>query len=176
MSRLSGSDEVIIEAIEKGYYADCDGNIYNKAGRKLSACPKRDGHLSVTFNIKRNGRKRPVLAHRFIAYYFYGDDLFNNECVRHLNDVPSDNRLCNLALGSFKENRADIPKEVLSRNAKKNAHLLVERSRKLLDEDIILMRNVCKDTNKSFATIAKEFGVSTMTAYRAITKQSWSNV
>jgi hypothetical protein len=99
-----------------------------------------------------------------------------HECVRHLNDIPHDNRLCNLALGSKKDNRADIPKEKLSEISKKSAHLLVERSRKLTDDDIKLMREVYKTTNKSYATIAEEFGVAPMTAYRAITKQSWKGV
>jgi len=169
----SRSDAAIVIATQEGFYADKEGNIFNPKGKRLSnKSKKKSGHICVTVSSARVS----VLAHRFIAYYFYGDSVFMNECVRHLNDIPTDNRLCNLALGSKKDNRADIPREKLSKIAKKNAHLLVERSRKLTDEDVLLMREVYSKTNKSYATVAEEFGVAPMTAYRAITKESWKEV
>ena len=176
MLRISGSDTAIIDAVRLGYTADREGNIYNPDGKLLKCAVKKHGHLSVTFKMRYNGRKRPVLAHRFIMYYFLGDELFKHECVRHLNDIPCDNRIENLALGSMADNRADIPFEKLSAIAKANAHLLVERSRKLKDEDILLLRELYANTDKSYATLAEEFGISTMTAYRAINKQSWGDV
>ena len=170
---MNKSDTAIVVAVQRGYYADKDGNIYNPNGKPLSnRSLKKSGHISVTFP----NPKKSVLAHRFIAYYFFGDETFMHECVRHLNDIPTDNRLCNLALGSKKDNRADIPREKLSKSSKENAHLLVERSRKLSDDDVKLMRDMYKRTSKSYATIAEEFRVAPMTAYRAITKQSWSNL
>jgi hypothetical protein len=176
--QMNKSDLALVLAVDKGYTADVDGNIYSPVGVKLSnRSSKKQGHLSVSLAVNVGGhRSKSVLAHRFVAYFFYRDELFKHQCVRHLNDIPNDNRLSNLALGSFKENRADIPSEKLSAIAKNNAHLLVERSRKLTDEDVKQLRELHKSSNKSYASLAKDFNVSAMTAYRAINKQSWSDL
>ena len=175
----SKSDRAIVEAVELGYTADEEGNIYSPTGRKLSnRSRKKSGHISVTLKLKGFNERGsvPVLAHRLVAYYFFGKEMFENECVRHLNDVPWDNRLKNLALGSMKENRSDIPREIICSNAKKHAHKLVSRSRKLTDQDILDMRAEREDNNTPYYKLGPMFGVTAMTAYRAVTKQSWKDV
>ncbi len=176
MRPLTKSDRLIVTAKEAGYIATADGSIFNPDGVKLTGGVSRSGHINFIPNVVPRKDRSSVLAHRFIAYFFFGDDLFNHEVVRHLNDVPHDNRLENLALGSIKQNRADIPKAKLSEAAKKHAHLLVARSRKLSDEAVAAMRTLRKDTNLSYQKIASQFGISAMTAHRAINGQSWSNV
>jgi hypothetical protein len=175
---LSKSDWAIMYAVESGYTANKNGDIFTAEGKMLSkSSQKRSGHLSITL-LDPSGTKKiqPVLAHRFIAYYFYGVNALLAECVRHLNDIPNDNRVCNLAYGTKKENRADIPKERLSIIGKAKAPMLVERSRKLSDEDIRDLRNTRENTGVSYAKLAKTFKVSTMTAYRACVGQSWGDV
>jgi hypothetical protein len=171
---LSKSDWVILCALESGYVADDDGNIFNPKGIKLTdRSAKRSGHLSISLR-SPIGKCQPVLAHRFIAAFHWGINALMSECVRHLNDVPNDNRKSNLAYGTLSENRNDIPKARLSAISKANAPALVARSRKLSDADVIAMREARKNTGKPYKTLGEDFGVSTMTAYRAINYQSWS--
>lgn len=175
----SQSDYAIVKAVEQGYTADEDGNIYTPYGKLMSnRSRKRAGHLSITLRLEGFNERgfQAVLAHRFIAYYFYGDDLFKHQCVRHLNDVPHDNRLKNLALGTFKENRADIPREKISGPAKKHAHKLVARCRKLSDEDVIALRKEREENSTPYYKIAAMFGVTTMTAHRACNGAAWKNI
>lgn len=174
---LSLSDKRIIVAVLEGYYADTAGNVFNPSGKLLRGSPKPDsGHLSITFKRALSERPIPVLLHRFVAYYFLGVDALLKQCIRHRNDSPIDNRIDNLVPGTKAENRADIPRAKLSAIAKLLAPKLVARSRKLSDDDIRSMRIDYAYLGVSYATLAKKYSVSTMTAYRAVTKQSWSNV
>lgn len=178
MVRLSLSDRLIVAAKEAGYTADTSGAVYSPSGNVVTGSPKRSGHLSITLTVNGVNRRGygSVLAHRFVAYYFMGAAVFEHELVRHINDIPDDNRLTNLALGSKKENRADIPRHVISNNAKKHAGKLVARSRKLSDADVQNLRNDRETLGLSYCTLANNYGVSTMTAYRAVNRQSWREI
>lgn len=176
---LSQSDRMIVAAKEGGYYATLCGKIFNKNGKEIVGNPLTNSkHLRVT--LYANGVNKygycSVLKHRFIAYYFKGCSVFNSPLIRHLNDIADDNRINNLAAGTYKDNRGDIPFDKISGPAKANAHKLIERSRKLKDVDIISMRKIRKETGKSYNKIAEDFNISAMTAFRAINKQSWSNI
>lgn len=99
---------------KSGYFADVDSNIYslwiNKGQhglvmgnkfRKLSFSKSKSGHFLVSF-----GREDKELVHRVIYQTFVGD-INEGNVIRHLNDVKSDNRICNLKQGTQKENMAD---------------------------------------------------------------------
>jgi hypothetical protein len=159
-----------------GYTADAAGNIYSPEGKALKGGTSRTGHKNFIPNVVPRAQRSSVLWHRFIVYYFLGNAVFEHRLVRHLNDIPADNRLINLALGSYLDNRRDIPRSKLSSAARKSAHLLVARSRKLSDTQIQQMRELRVKQGISFHQLGQCFGVTTMTAYRAITKQSWRNV
>ena len=176
---LSLSDKAIIAAVDTGYTANPQGQVFKPNGEEVIGSPlSHSGHLRITMYVTGlNTRGHiSVLKHRFIAYYFLGPEVFNHRLVRHINDTPQDNRITNLKPGSPKENRADIPKSVLSANAKKHAHKFIEQSRKLTDQQILEMRKERHDTGASYAVMAKRYKIATMTAYRAISKQSWVNI
>lgn len=173
------SDRMIIAAVAKGYYADREGRVFDPEGNELKGSPlKNSGHLRITMyadGVNDRGYCS-VLKHRFIYYYYLGMELFKHPLVRHKNDIADDNRLDNLIAGTYKENRADIPKSKLSDIGKKNARLLIDRSRKLTDLEIVCMRKLHKAYKISYANLATLFNVSAMTAYRATNGKSWSNV
>ncbi|PZL70104.1 HNH endonuclease signature motif containing protein [Enterococcus plantarum] len=100
-----------------GYFADVDGNIYslwiNKGRhglvmgnrfRKLNFSKSKSGHFVVSF-----GREDKELVHRVIYQTFVGD-IEEGKFIRHLNDIKSDNRVCNLKQGTQKENMSDAMK------------------------------------------------------------------
>lgn len=179
MKTLSMSDHFIIAAIRKGYYADHTGRVYSESGKEIGQNQaKKSGHLSVTLYVTDiNSRNyQSVLVHRFIAAYFFGVSALLTHCVRHLNDIPDDNRLVNLSPGTYSQNRRDICPKRLSAIGVANAPNLVARSRKLTDMDVHDMRLHRENTGESYAKIAELFGVTAMTAHRAINKQSWKGV
>jgi hypothetical protein len=71
---------------------------------KLARMPS--GHLSLEIRTKPGSRYRhPV--HRVMAMAFIGPPPFDGAVCRHLNDIPDDNRLDNLAWGSRRDNSMD---------------------------------------------------------------------
>lgn len=174
--KLSLSDRIIIESKVKGYYATPDGGVYSPSGKLLSGGKTKHGHRTFTPAVYPDGRRGCALQHRFVAYFFMGNEVFSYACVRHLNDIPGDNRIENLALGSYKDNSQDMPLEKRKKRSVGAGYRLAEIQRKLSDIQILEMRKIRVDTNMPFYKIAKQFGVSTMTAYRTVTKQSWAAV
>lgn len=74
-------------------------------GRMLKRNPSGNGgHLGVT--LSNGGATRQVYVHRLVAERFL-DNPDSLPVVRHLNDVPTDNRVENLAWGTQADNMAD---------------------------------------------------------------------
>lgn len=174
--QLSLSDRIIIESKVKGYYATPDGGVYSPSGKLLSGGKTKHGHRTFTPAVYPDGRRGCALQHRFVAYFFMGNEVFSHACVRHLNDIPGDNRIGNLALGSYKDNSQDMPIEKRKARSVGAGKRLAETQRKLSDSQIIEVRKIRAETNMPFNKIAKQFGISTMTAFRAATKQAWAEV
>lgn len=81
---------------EKGTY------LSRKPGRVLSPGRVKSGHVSVVLGRKGGSR----LVHALVLEAFRGPRPSGSD-VRHLNGVPDDNRLENLAYGSRSENGRD---------------------------------------------------------------------
>jgi hypothetical protein len=73
-------------------------------GKLLRSRAQRDGHILV--NLAKNGRQTTYQIHRLVAEAFLGPMPSGLE-TRHLNGIPSDNRLANLAYGTRQENMRD---------------------------------------------------------------------
>ena len=73
-------------------------------GRVLKPGTYKDGHKHVTFS--RDGNTTTYQVHKVVLLAFAGPCPTGKQ-VRHLNGVPDDNRLKNLAYGTPAENMAD---------------------------------------------------------------------
>ncbi len=87
--------------------------------------------------------------------------------VRHLNGIKTDNRASNLVWGTPAENHADKVRHGTANFGENNP-----RS-KLTKKEVGRMRHIRAETGLSHKKIAQQFGVSTMTAFRAVEKISW---
>ena len=90
------------------YFVSNDGNVISfrkESPRLLSTWENQHGHKYV--ELTDNGVKRKVLVHRLMAEAFLPNP-DNYPVVRHLNDIPDDNRLENLAWGTHLDNRNDM--------------------------------------------------------------------
>ncbi len=177
-TKKSLSDRFIEKAFSEGYYATEDGKVFSNLGVELKTSSSKSGHLRTTLYVDGLNKRGScsVLVHRMVMYHFAGDELFEHYLVRHLNDIPWDNRIENLKLGSAKDNRADIGFERLSEIAKKHAPDFVARMRKLSDDDIRKMRKVRKEKGTPYKKLGEMFGVTTMTAHRACNGKAWNNI
>ena len=65
---------------------------------------RKNGYCQVF--LWKNGKRKVFLVHRLVLHAFVGQCPDGME-VRHINSVPSDNRLCNLVYGTHSENTID---------------------------------------------------------------------
>ena len=115
---------------------------------------------------RADGVLEKIYLHRAICEAFHGPCPDGHVC-RHLDGNRHNNAAENLAWWTPKQNNAD-----------KIAHgtaTIGERNpmSKLNKRDVLAMRRLRNSSGASFAAIAAGFGVSTMTAHRAITGKSW---
>lgn len=74
-------------------------------GKVLRPSKTRDGHLRV--GVTTASGTRHVYVHVLVLETFVGPRPAPNFDARHLNGIPSDNRLSNLAWGTKRQNRLD---------------------------------------------------------------------
>ena len=109
-----------------------DSNLSFLKGKVLAQTPNVvSGHLYVSFT--KAGKRDTFLVHRLVAEAFIPNPE-NLPLVRHLNDVPGDNRLENLAWGTKRDNSYDAVRNGLHRNGNmvkthcKNGHEFTEEN------------------------------------------------
>ena len=95
-----------------GYEVTSDGKVFsishNWRGygrRELSQSLNSYGYPSVRLSI--GGSRKRVTVHVLVAEKFLGEKPSQKHQVRHLNGDKTDNRACNLAWGTAKENADD---------------------------------------------------------------------
>lgn len=114
-----------------------------------------------------SGRLHKKYVHRLVLEACLGPPEAGDE-ARHLNGNRFDNRLANLAWGTRSENFADKVRHGTSNHGERNAMA------KLTVGQVEQMRALYAAGGWSFKTLAAHFGVSAMTAYRAVRRQSWT--
>lgn len=81
------------------WHADSSGNVYRDG---VAVTPRLvEGYLRVA-----HGYRGSVRVHVLVATAFHGPRPIGMVC-RHLNDIKTDNRACNLAWGTVAENNRD---------------------------------------------------------------------
>lgn len=117
--------------------------------------------------IRDDGLLEKAYLHRLICEAFSGPCPPGMEC-RHLDGNRKNNAASNLKWGTRKENDEDRKKHGSIRFGEKNPMAKLDRQK------VQEMKQYRETHKESYKKIGAIFGVSTMTAFRAITGQSWS--
>lgn len=130
-----------------------NGNIYphKHKGRILKQCKHLNDHYYV--NLHKDGVVKVSDVHVIIAETFIGPHPGGRTQVRHLNCIPTDNRVENLAYGSIEENRRDEYR--INRGARQ----------KIPIEEIPVIRKRC-ELGDTLLSIAKDYGVTESAIWR----------
>jgi hypothetical protein len=148
---------------QPGYYVSAEGWVWsNRANRIIvgTLCGQM-GYRAIQFP---DGSRRYI--HEIVCSTFHGPRPSGQQ-VRHLNGSRADNRAANLAWGTKAENEADKIAHGTTPKGERNPMARLNRGA------VNRMRQIRAETGQSFAVIASSFGVSTMTAFRAITGENW---
>lgn len=119
-NKLSIVNTGLMERLDRGYYIDTCGILYNPKGKILKGYINNKGYKETGFTItifnKRLNCKIPF--HKFQAYTKYKDLLFNQGIqVRHLNGNQLDNSWENISIGTATDNNRDKSPETIMRVA-----------------------------------------------------------
>ena len=151
VQKLSKPNQAIRHLYERGYRSKSDGTILKADGTVQPLSYHSNGYKQ--FGYKYKGTLVCLQAHRFVAYQWYGDAMFEDELmVLHKNDRKGDNRIKNLKLGTRIENAKD---------AKRNG---IKLGRKNLDKDEIYNYQLIHGTAKA----VRHFNVSQATVDRIV--------
>lgn len=101
-------------AFEAGYRISKSGDAIAPNGAMLKPMKL---HMRKLVYYAFSFRNCKVKYHQLQAFQKFGDAVFKNDCVRHLNGNSLDNSFDNIALGSFTDNRMDISPEERKRLA-----------------------------------------------------------
>ncbi len=146
-----------------GFRVGADGSVWTKKSRngyrwtgiwrRLKAGPNKQGYPQVVLLGKH------YCVHNLILLAFVGLCPEGMVC-RHLNDIPSDNRVRNLCWGTQAENLADA-----RRNGRK--------MRSKLTEDEVRAVLKCLSSGELPTPIALRFGVDVSTIRRIRSGRNW---
>jgi hypothetical protein len=152
------------------YYFSRDGRcarVPRKAApRLLVGCPSGSGeYRCITLCDGKGGQER-VYLHRAVCELFNGPPKDLPHC-RHLDGNAKNCAADNLAWGTAADNMQDMLRHGRTAKGKRNPQ-------SKLNPDLVLqMREVRVKTGAVYRDIAAQFGVSTMTALRAIKGEAW---
>lgn len=156
-----------IPGYENLYEVDTEGNVWRVGApraRPLAAAIAKNGYARVV--LSKNATHKNFSVHRLVLLAFTGPCPDDHE-VRHLNGVPSDNRLENLAYGTKVENQQD-------RHAHGTAMFGETHPRAKLTEDQV--REIRFHAKASVKTLASDFGVSVSTIEAIRSRRLWRHV
>ena len=129
--KLTKNDRVLLEAYQKGYRSDDEGNVwYEGTMRKLTigleSRNKNKPYYRFSCRTTEN-YNATVRVHRLQAYQKFGNKIFDkNIVVRHLDDDSLNNHIDNIAIGTRQDNCLDIPKEKRIEYAKHAASFCIK--------------------------------------------------
>jgi len=177
---MSEDNIIIITPIQNhdGYFASNDGKIYSQwvnkgmhglvkeGALKELKCSRanKHGHKMV----RMGGRKgKTKLVHRIIYEAFNGE-IKNDLMIRHINDLPDDNRLANLVPGTQSDNMQDAIRSGRFAMGVKNGQS------KLGVEDVLFIRRMAGVlTHKEMGEM---FGVTRSTIGHVVRRSSWKHI
>lgn len=149
-----------------GYFACRLGVIFSMRWRwttypiPLKPRTGKDGYHNVSLH--RNGKRYLKRVHHLVLETYVGSRAEGMEC-RHLNNIPTDNRLSNLAWGTVREQNDDKIAAGSLKGTRNSAA-------KLTEDDVRAIRTM------TTAEAVKRYGISRVTALRVRKRQSWSHI
>jgi hypothetical protein len=118
------------------------------------------------------GKKTQILVSHLVADAFLPAKCPTDQVVRHLNDIPTDNRPCNLARGT----RADNANDAI-RNDKWHPHIgSANGCAKLTEDDVREIRLLYATGNHTYLELGLRFGVAKHTICQIVRRRAWKHV
>lgn len=126
------------------------------------------GYRQVTLYLR--GKRKNFLVAHLVADAFLPPKKPTDQVLRHLNDDPTDNRIENLAWGTYSDNMADaIRNDKIPRGV---AHYCA----KLTEENVREIRRLYATGNFTQQDLALKFGVAQGVISDIVKRKKWKHV
>ena len=146
-------------AFNKGYYVDDKGNIFNSNNITVNG-NYTNGYKVFNIRDEKNNIIR-IRVHRLVGYQKFGDEIYDeNKVIRHLDNNSKNNCVENIGIGTYHDNRMDMPENErleLSKNANKNQKFLND------DEIIDLQKQYSEGYRMKY--LMKKFNIKSKGTY-----------
>jgi hypothetical protein len=166
-----------VGADHPGYYISNTGRVFStrgKAPREMSPWPNGQGGYHRLTLRSSSGKPRTLLVHRLVALAFLPPAPPRKPLVRHLDGNPSNNNVGNLAWGDHADNYADSVRHGTAKAPCGEEHGLSKLTRADVKKLRELMRRPHEDW--TYASLARELGVSPITVSRAMKSETWCHL
>jgi hypothetical protein len=141
-----------------------------RAGRILRPAINSRGCPTVTLYLC--GKRTTRLISHLVADAFLPKKAPTDTVVRHLNDNPADNRLENLAWGTYSDNRQDA-----IRNDRLNQPIGVAHwNARLTEDNVREIRRLYATGEFSYQELGLRFGVSKQMVSSIVHRRNWKHV
>lgn len=150
------------------YEISSHGRVRNATNGKLLKT-SNGGKGYVLFPRYRDGVYTGMFVHQAVAKAFIGDKPEGYQ-VSHLDGDRTNNCVENL--------KYELPKDNVGRKKEHGTHPTGAKNSqaKLTDEDVLSLRKYASENKVTYEELGKMFGVSAMTANRAVRNISWSDL
>lgn len=176
LERVTSAPELVVGDIWWGvpgassYFVSSDGRVLSVVKKRPRLLrPGRSGLYRALAVVHDDGTRRTRYLHHLVLEAVHGPAPEGHE-ARHLDGNRDNNACTNLKWGTRRENHADKIRHGTSARGVRNPQA------KLTPDDVRRMRVMYASGDWTFKRLAAEFGVSTMTALRAVRRESWSHV
>lgn len=149
-----------------GYMISDRGRVWSEKSRIFIKPKLMDNHGHMGVNLCINGERKYFYIHRLMAKAFIPNpDSYS--IVRHLNDLPYDNELDNLAWGTQKDNWRDSVNNG-------SAHFVTEEEREIGSEKVrrpvraVYIKTGKENLYKSQHEAAKELGLQQANVWKVL--------
>lgn len=161
-------------AKDKGYTVDRDGNVISPRGVTRKLWYNEKGYAKISIRV---GNKNPTMrVHRFVAYFKFGDKIFEPGIqVRHLDGDPANNSWDNIDIGTITENMFDMSSEARKDKAKKASEAARKVNEKLTSEQVRYIRQEYIN-GKSLARLAYEFNMAKSSMSLIVNRKTYADV
>lgn len=146
------------------------GLIYS-VKRCLWLHPYKDSHGYYQVSLFKGNKRTDKLIHHLVLE-MYGKPRQEGQVTRHLNGNKTDNRIENLAWGTYKENSDDMTKhgQVPNRKGELNGRA------KLTEMEVKLIRWLRSQQKQSLWSLARKFDMSLYAIWAIVQRRTWKHI
>jgi glucan-binding YG repeat protein len=158
-----------VRSLDRVLSEDSMGRSNRVKGRPMKIRLDKKGYCTV--GVSKDSVKKHLKVHRLVAQAFISNP-HNKPQVNHINGDKTDNRVENLEWCTQRENNIHALKEGLRVSEKGEKH----GQAKLKEEQVIEIRKLAKDAQRTQQSIADEFNVSRRLVGMITNRQIWTHI